>query len=70
MIVFAPCVVGSLLNLYPNSTPPPSLHSALAQQQDDFQQDEDRVVNLFQVSLSLSLSKFIYFLNICVCILS
>ncbi|KAK9267640.1 hypothetical protein L1049_010071 [Liquidambar formosana] len=46
MIVFAPCVVGSLLNLYPNSTPPPSLHSALAQQQDDFQQDEDRVVNL------------------------
>lgn len=39
--------------LHPNSKPSLSSHSAIAQQQDELDPDEDRVVHLFQVSLSL-----------------
>lgn len=55
-IVFGPSVlVASLLNFNTfSSSSPPSFHLALAQQQqlDELQQEEDRAVQLFQVSSS------------------
>ncbi|XP_057948935.1 protease Do-like 5, chloroplastic isoform X2 [Malania oleifera] len=45
-----PSIVGTFLSFFPNSTPP-SVHSAVAQQLfDEFQQEEDRAVRLFEES--------------------
>ncbi|CAK7350188.1 unnamed protein product, partial [Dovyalis caffra] len=41
-------VLASLLNLQNPNSKPPLLHSAVAQQQDELQQEEDRVTHLFQ----------------------
>lgn len=49
-------VLGSLLDFHIPSSKAPIFNSAIAQQllQDEFQREEDRTVNLFQVSYSLA----------------
>ena len=52
-VLFTASVLASYLQL--NQNPKPSQY-AIAQQQDELDPDEDRLVNLFQVSLSFSLN--------------
>ena len=55
-------IATSLLHLFDPIHSPPSLPLAIAlQQQDELQQEEDRIVNLFQVSFSFLFWKFTVF---------